>query len=55
MHLHRQIGERGDHGVAGAREVETELGMAVQRAPQRHRAWLDTPSVRMQSVDRGTR
>jgi hypothetical protein len=55
VHLQRQIGERGHHGVPGAGQVEPELRVTVQRATQRHGSWLDAPSVSMQSVDRGTR
>ena len=45
MHLQREVRQRGDDRVAGVRQVESELGMAVQGAPQRHRPWLDAAGL----------
>ena len=46
VHLQREVGERGDHRVPGAGQVEAELGVAVQRASQRHRARLHAAGLR---------
>jgi hypothetical protein len=53
VHLHRQVRQRRDHGVAGGGEVEPELGAAVQRATQRYRPWLHAAGLGVQSFDRG--
>ncbi|OLT14869.1 hypothetical protein BJF78_17065 [Pseudonocardia sp. CNS-139] len=53
VHLHRQVGERGDHGVAGVREVEPQLRTPVDGATERDRARLDAARLGVQSGDRG--
>jgi hypothetical protein len=53
VHLYRQVGQRGDHRIARARQVESELGMPLQGATQRDRARLDAARLRVQTGERG--
>ena len=48
VHLQREVGERGEHGVAGDGQVEAHLRASVQRAAQRHRARLHGARLRAQ-------
>ena len=53
VHLQREVGELGDDGVARPGQVQPQLGMAVQRPPQRHGARLQPPRLLAQPGEQG--
>ena len=53
VHLQREVRELGQHGVAGAGQRQPELGMAVQRPPQGHRARLQPPGLLAEPGEQG--